>query len=77
MAHVDIGPLLDKLGIQADMDDDDLVSSAVVVLSILVAGDNNPRLCIASNEGISWIEQAGMLRLAERIVSEPPNEETE
>lgn len=67
-----IGQLLDTIGVQADVDAGDLVASAVVILSILVEGDPNPRLCIASSDGLSWIEQAGMLRLAERIVSEPP-----
>ena len=72
-----VGQILDTIGVTADLDDTDLVSSAVVVLSILVEGDSNPRLCIASSEGQSWIEQAGMLRLAERIASEPPAEEGE
>ena len=70
-----IGQQLDNLGLRADVDADDLIPSAVVVMAVLVPGDNNPRLTIASSEGISWIEQAGLLRLAERIVSEPPEAE--
>ena len=72
-----IGGILDKLGVAAEVEADDLVASAVVVMAILVPGDSNPRLVIASSEGISWIEQAGLLRLAERICSEPPDEESE
>lgn len=69
-----IGDILDQLGVDADIDPEDLVSSAVVVLSVLVPGSDHPRLAIANSEGISWIQQAGLLRLAERICSEPPNE---
>lgn len=72
-----IGQLLDRLGVAADIDADDLVSSAVVVMAVLVPGDSNPRLTIASSEGISWIEQAGLLRLAEVICSAPPDEDAE
>ena len=68
-----IGEQLDRLGVTVDLDDSDLVSSAVVVMSVLVEGDDNPRLTIASSEGLGWIQQAGLLRLAERICSEPPD----
>lgn len=69
-----LGNLLDNLGVTAELDDTDLVSSAVVVMAVLVDGDSNPRLTIANSDGMSWIEQAGLLRLAERICSEPPDE---
>ena len=69
-----IGEILDQLGIEAPLDEGDLICSAVVVLSILVEGDPHPRLTIANSDGMGWIEQAGLLRLAERIASEPPNE---
>lgn len=72
-----IGDILDQLGVHAEVDAEDLVSSAVVVLSILVSGSDEPRLTIANSEGMSWIQQAGLLRLAERICSEPPNMEGE
>ena len=70
-----LGQILDNLGIEAELDDGDLVSSAVVILSVLVDGESMPRLTIANSEGMSWIEQAGLLRLAERICSDPPAEE--
>lgn len=75
MAHTSIGNVLDALGVYAELDEGDLVCSAVVVLSILVPGERNPRLSIANSDGISWVEQCGLLRLAERITSEPPEEE--
>jgi hypothetical protein len=71
------GEALDRLGVQLDLTDDDLPASAVVVMSVLVEGDSNPRLVMATSEGMGWIEQAGLLRLAERIASEPPVEEDE
>ena len=74
MALKTLGGILDQLNVQADLEDTDLVCSAVVVLSVLVDGEANPRLTIANSEGISWVEQAGLLRLAERITSEPPDE---
>lgn len=67
-----IGNLLDSLGVEIELEQGDLVSSAVVVCSVLVDGDSNPRLTIANSDGMSWVEQAGLLRLAERICSEPP-----
>lgn len=70
-----IGSLLDSLGVEAELNDGDLVSSAVVVMSVLVEGDSLPRLTIANSDGMSWIEQAGLLRLAERICSDPTDAE--
>jgi hypothetical protein len=72
-----IGDKLDSLGIEVDLDAGDLVASAVVVMSVLVEGESNPRLTIANSDGMTWIEQAGLLRLAERICSEPPDEADE
>jgi hypothetical protein len=72
-----VGDVLDNLGVRVELDDTDLVSSAVVVMSVMVEGDDNPRLMIASSEGLGWIQQAGLLRLAERICSEPPRPEDE
>lgn len=67
-----LGSVIDQLGCVVELDDGDLVSSAVVVLAVMVDGDPNPRLAISCSEGLGWIEQAGLLRLAERICSEPP-----
>lgn len=75
MAETNLGDILDRLGVTCDLEDTDLVCSAVVVLSVLVEGESNPRLTIANSDGISWVEQAGLLRLAERITSDPPDAE--
>lgn len=70
-----LGELLDSLGVEANLDDGDLIASAVVVLSILTPDSNHPRLAIVNSDGMTWIQQAGLLRLAERICSEPPDED--
>ena len=67
-----IGDRLDALVVAACIDDGDLVTSAMVILSVLEPDDNMPRLCIATSEGLSWIEQAGLLRIAEQITSGMP-----
>jgi hypothetical protein len=75
-----VSDLTDRLGaldLDFPLDDGDLLVSAVVVMSVLEDGDSRPRLCIATNESMSWIEQAGLLRLAERICSEPPDADDE
>lgn len=72
-----IGDLLDGLDVNADLDDRDLVASAVVVMTVLEPESSEPRIVLASNNGLSWIEQAGMLRLAERIASDLPEPQTD
>ena len=67
-----IGSTLDAMGVTARLGEGDLISSAIVVFSVLVPGEPHPRLSMATTEGLGWIEQTGMLRLAERISSEPP-----
>ena len=64
-----IGQMLDALGVEADLNEGDLVSSAVVVCSVLTEGERQPRLLIATSDGMSTIEEAGLLRIAERIAS--------
>jgi len=51
------------------IDEADLVCSAVVVVAYLTEGEDEPRLAIASTDGVSLLEQVGMLRLGERWVS--------
>lgn len=67
-----IGNQLDALGVHADLNKGDLISSAVVVLSVLPEGSQDPHLCMASSEAMTWIEQAGLLILASNIANTPP-----
>lgn len=58
-----IGALLDGLGIKADLDEDELVASAIVLLKVHQP-DNRTRLAMLYSEGLGWIERAGMLHVA-------------
>lgn len=65
-----IGELLDQRGIRASVDDDDLVTDALVVMKVIDA-DGHVRLSLAWSEGMSWIERLGMLHAA--AASETPS----
>lgn len=66
-----IGDILDQLDVSADLLEGDMVVSAVVVMSVYGQGDDRPRLELANSDAMSWIEQVGLLRAAERIASDP------
>lgn len=54
---------LDHLGIEVDLDEGDLVASAVLIAKI-VKPDGEVVLAISNSEGVSWIEQLGLLAAA-------------
>jgi len=58
----DVTVTVDEIG------DDDLVCGAVMLVSYLVAGDDIPRLAVSTTDGVSLLEQVGMLRIGERWV---------
>lgn len=58
-----VGELLDSFGVVAELDDDDLVSDAVVLLKV-VSTDGQVALTIACTPSLDWISQAGMLHAA-------------
>lgn len=74
-----IGQALDQLGVEADLEPEHLICSAVVVLSYLVEGEQHARLTIANSEAMTFVEQTGLLRIAEQIAlrsaTEEPDEE--
>lgn len=61
-----IGDLLDSLGVTAAIEPDTLVSGAVVLLKTVLA-NGNVRLSLCHSEGLSWIERAGMVHLADAL----------
>lgn len=61
-----IGELLDALGVTAAIEPDTLVSGAVVLLKTVLA-NGNVRLSLCHSEGLSWIERAGMVHLADAL----------
>lgn len=69
MTEHPIGPILDGLGTTIDLDEGDLVASAFVIAKV-VEPNGEVSLAIASSEGLSWIEQNGLLTSAQQIVSQ-------
>ena len=65
--ELDVGKIVNGLGVAPkDLDDDCLISDAVVLLKC-VQPDGEVTLWIGHSHGMSWIERLGMLRAAERI----------
>jgi hypothetical protein len=64
-----IGPILDGLGTTIELDEGDLVASAFVIAKV-VEPNGDVSLAIASSEGLSWIEQNGLLASAQQIVNQ-------
>ncbi|MBW3663559.1 MAG: hypothetical protein KY469_10705 [Actinobacteria bacterium] len=58
-----IGELIDSLGVETELDNDDLVAAAVVLLKV-IEPDGQVRLSIAWSEGMSWLERVGMVAVA-------------
>lgn len=66
MAEQPAGLHLDGLGITFDLDDGDLVESALV-LSKVVQADGTVSLHIAHSDGLSWIDRLGLLTAAQHV----------
>ena len=69
MTEQPIGPILDGLGTTIEMDEGDLVASAVVIAKV-IDKDGDVSLALASSEGLSWIDQNGLLTSAQQIVNQ-------
>lgn len=63
-----IGDIIDSLGVRSTPKEGDLVSGAVVLLKV-VEPDGGVRMSVTWSEGMSWLERAGMLRVAELLES--------
>jgi hypothetical protein len=64
-----IGPILDGLGTTIELDDGDLVASAFIIAKVVEA-NGDVSLALASSDGLSWIEQNGLLASAQQIVNQ-------
>jgi hypothetical protein len=69
MSEQPIGPILDGLGTTLHLDEGDLVASALVIAKVIDA-DGDVSLALASSEGLSWIDQNGLLTSAQLIVGQ-------
>lgn len=66
MTEQKIGPILDGLGVTLDMDDGDLIASAVVLAKV-IDSDGDVSLYIGTSDGLSWIDQLGLLAAAHQV----------
>lgn len=69
MTEQPMGPILDGLGNTLEMDEGDLVSSALVIAKV-VDKDGEVSLALSCSEGLSWIDQNGLLTSAQQIVNQ-------
>jgi hypothetical protein len=69
MSEQTLGPILDGLGNTLEMDDGDLVVSAFVIVKV-VDKDGKVSLGLSSSEGLSWIDQNGLLFSAQQIINQ-------
>ncbi|GAA1455629.1 hypothetical protein GCM10009602_70560 [Nocardiopsis tropica] len=58
---------LEALGINVDLDDGDLIASAVLITKI-VKEDGSVVVGICDSDGMSWVEQLGLLAAAQQII---------
>jgi hypothetical protein len=71
MADQPIGPILDGLGITIDVDQGDLIETALVISKCILA-DGHVTVCLSDSAGMSWLEQLGLIAAATQIVNDRP-----
>lgn len=64
-----IGDILDGLGVTLDMEDGDLIASALVIAKV-IDEEGDVSLAMMTSDGLSWIEQNGLLASAQQVVSQ-------
>lgn len=64
-----IGDVLDGLGITLDLDDGDLVASALVLAKV-VGEDGEVSLFVGQSDGLSWLEQIGLVTAAQQVIQQ-------
>lgn len=67
MADQPVGDILDSLGVELDLDEGDLIASAVVLAKV-IKEDGGVTLAYAHSEGICWIETVGLITAGSDIV---------
>lgn len=58
-----IGEMLDAIGINAELDEGELICSALVLLET-VGEDGETSLQVIEDESTSWVKRIGMLKVA-------------
>ncbi|MET0416042.1 MAG: hypothetical protein ABW022_08480 [Actinoplanes sp.] len=73
MPEQPIGPILDGLGVTIDLPDGALVEAAVVTAKVVHA-DGSVAVALSDSEGMSWLDQLGLVSASAQIVNERPFE---
>lgn len=66
-----IGPILDGLGIPINLDDGELVETALVIAKI-VDGDGEVLLGLYGPENLSWLDKLGLVEAAKNRITARP-----
>lgn len=69
MTDQQIGPVLDGLGVTLDLDDGDLVASALVLAKV-VGKDGEVSLFVGESDGLSWLDQIGLVTAAQQVIQQ-------
>ncbi|MEU1327248.1 hypothetical protein [Streptomyces microflavus] len=69
MSEQRIGPILDGLGASIELDDGDLVASALVIAKV-VDSNGEVSLALSTSKGLSWIDQNGLVMSARQILDQ-------
>jgi hypothetical protein len=67
MAELPIGELLDTRGMRLELNDGDLLVSAVIVAAVLPANSKTPIIALGMTEDMGAIEQVGLITAASHI----------
>lgn len=69
MTDQNIGPILDGLGASIELDEGDLISSALVIAKV-VDPTGEVSLSLSASDGLSWIDQNGLVASAQQILNQ-------
>jgi hypothetical protein len=69
MSDQPVGPILDGLGNTLELEDGDFVVSALVIAKV-VDKNGEVSLTLSTSEGLSWIDQHGLLASAQLVANQ-------
>jgi hypothetical protein len=62
-----IGHIIDGLGLEMDLQEDDLVANVMVIAKVIRA-DGSTAIAMASDEAMSWLDRLGIVTAAGELV---------
>jgi hypothetical protein len=69
MSDQPVGPILDGLGNTLELEDGDFVVSALIIAKV-VDKNGEVSLTLSTSEGLSWIDQHGLLASAQLVANQ-------